>query len=121
MDYPIAVAVRTTIRCRISPVQPSPCSLYRVRPFCPSTVNNATTLLDIQRLPTDNQIRLLLDAADPTLLRPAFVSTFEYLQKREVLSSFRSLANTLLVALDATGYFYSESIHCPSLGGPPSR
>lgn len=29
-------------------------------------VNNGTTLFGIQKLPTDNQIRLLLDAADPT-------------------------------------------------------
>jgi hypothetical protein len=29
-----------------------------------------------------------------------------------VVESFRSFANTLLIALDGTGYFYSEAIHC---------
>lgn len=77
-------------------------------------VNNGTTLFGIQKLPTDNQIRLLLDAADPTLLRSVFACVLEYLKQQEVLDSFRSFANTLLVALDGTVYFYSESIHCAS-------
>jgi len=48
------------------------------------------------------------------LVRPVFASTFSYLQQHEVIDSFRSFADTLLIALDGTGYFYSESIHCPS-------
>jgi TfoX/Sxy family transcriptional regulator of competence genes len=74
--------------------------------------NNGRTLFGIQKLPTDNQIRNLLDPVDPKLLWPAYRSTFEYLQKQGVVESFRSVAKTLLVAVDGTGYFYSESIHC---------
>jgi Transposase DDE domain len=77
-------------------------------------MNNGRTLFGIQKLPTDNQIRNLLDAVDPKQLRPVFVSVFEYLQQLGLIDSFRSFANTLLIALDGTGYFYSESIHCPS-------
>jgi len=51
---------------------------------------------------------------DPKALRPVFASTFSYLQQQQVIDGFRSFANTLLIALDGTGYFYSESIHCPS-------
>jgi len=75
-------------------------------------MNNGRTLFGIQKLPTDNQIRNLLDAVDPQQLRPAFVSVFEYLQQQGRIEAFRSFANTLLIALDGTGYFYSESIHC---------
>ena len=46
------------------------------------------------------------------LLRPVFQQTSEYLIKEKVLEKFRSVGNTLLVALDGTGYFSSESIHC---------
>ncbi|MHC4322581.1 MAG: ISNCY family transposase, partial [Planctomycetota bacterium] len=74
--------------------------------------NNGRTLFGIQKLPTDNQVRNLLDPVDPKLLWPAYRSTFEYLQKWGVIEGFRSFANTLLVAVDGTGYFYSESIHC---------
>jgi TfoX/Sxy family transcriptional regulator of competence genes len=74
--------------------------------------NNGRTLFGIQKLPTDNQIRNLLDPVDPKLLWPAYRQTFKYLQKQGVVKRFRSFANTLLVAIDGTGYFYSESIHC---------
>jgi hypothetical protein len=74
--------------------------------------NNGKTLFGIQELPTDNQIRNLLDPVAPGLLRPAFEATFRYLEQRGVVASFRSFAHTLLVPLDGTGYFTSESIHC---------
>ena len=77
-------------------------------------MNNGRTIFGIQELPCDNQIRNMLDPVNPELLRPVFASTFEYLQSLGVIESFRSFANTLLVAVDGTGYFYSESIHCPS-------
>jgi len=74
--------------------------------------NNGRTLFGIQKLPTDNQIRNLLDPVDPKLLRSAYRATFEYLRKEGVVESFRGFANTLLIAIDGTGYFHSESIHC---------
>jgi hypothetical protein len=77
-------------------------------------MNNGSTLFGIEKLPTDNQIRNLLDPVDPKHLRPVFASVFQYLQHRQVLKQFRSFADTLLIALDGTGYFYSEAIHCPS-------
>jgi len=75
--------------------------------------NNGRTLFGIQKLPTDNQIRNLLDPVEPQLLWSVYQSTFKYLQQQEVVESFRSFANTLLIAVDGTGYFHSESIHCP--------
>ena len=76
-------------------------------------MNNGSTLFGIEKLPTDNQIRNLLDPVDPKHLRPVFASLLQYLQQRQVLKQFRSFANTLLIALDGTGFFYSEAIHCP--------
>jgi hypothetical protein len=46
--------------------------------------NNGKTLFGIQKLPTDNQIRNLLDPVDPTLLRTAYRHTFLYLQAQGV-------------------------------------
>jgi hypothetical protein len=77
-------------------------------------MNNAEKLFGVDDLPTDNQIRNILDTVDPSLLCPVFHDSFRYLKERGILESFRSFANTLLVPLDGTGYFYSESIHCPS-------
>ena len=78
------------------------------------SMNNGETLFGIQKLPTDNQIRNLLDPVDPKHLHAVFGSVFEYLMQQKVVEQFRSFEDTLLVALDGTGYFYSESIHCPS-------
>ncbi len=74
--------------------------------------NNGRTLFGLQKLPTDNQIRNLLDPVDPKLLWPVYRQTFRYLQKQGVVKRFRSFANTLLVAVYGTVYFYSESMHC---------
>jgi hypothetical protein len=74
--------------------------------------NNGRALFGVERLPSDNHIRAHLDGVDPQLLRPVFQQTSEFLIKEKVLEKFRSVGNTLLVALDGTGYFGSESIHC---------
>jgi len=76
--------------------------------------SNARSVFAIRGIPTDNQIRGVLDLIDPTLLRAAFGLTVDLLKEKEVLDSFRFLEGKLLLALDGTGYFFSESIHCPS-------
>ena len=76
--------------------------------------NNASTLFGIQQIPSDNHIRALLDPVDPALLDPVYEKCFDLMQQHELIQPMRSFANSLLVALDGTGYFQSESIHCPS-------
>ena len=75
--------------------------------------SNARSVFAIRDIPSDNQIRGVLDLVDPAQLRPGFGLTVDLLQTRGVLDSFRFLEDKLLLALDGTGYFYSESIHCP--------
>jgi len=75
--------------------------------------NNARTLFAIEKVPSDNHVRSNLDGVDPTLVRPVYQHTIEYLNERGVLNRFRSLGGTLLVAIDGTGYFSSEAISCP--------
>jgi hypothetical protein len=76
-------------------------------------MNNAATMFAIDQLPTDVQIRNVLDEMAPDTWRMVYRRGFEYLQSNEALAGFRDFNNTLLVALDGTGYFYSERIHCP--------
>jgi hypothetical protein len=76
--------------------------------------NNARSLFGVQQIPSDNQIRALLDPVDPALLNPVYEKCFDLMQQRGLMQPMRSFANSLLVALDGTGYFLSESIHCPS-------
>jgi len=74
--------------------------------------NNAHTLFDVEQIPCDNQVRTLLDPLAPSVLDPVFVEVFERLEQHRLLAHFRVLDNQLLVALDGTNYFASNTIHC---------
>ena len=73
---------------------------------------NAESLFDLSDIPSDNQIRNLLDAVNPDHLQSVYRQTFLALEQTEVLKSWRSYANQLLVAIDGTEYFSSKNIHC---------
>jgi len=73
---------------------------------------NAESLFGIERIPCDNQIRAQLDPVAPVSLSPVFREIFEKLDRNGVLKDFRSHANNLLVILDGTQYFSSQTIHC---------
>ncbi len=76
--------------------------------------NNVSSLFGVAQIPSDNHIRALLDPVDPALLIPVYEKCLALAQEQQLVQRMRSFANTLLVALDATGYFLSESIHCDS-------
>lgn len=73
--------------------------------------NNAQTLFGVFRIPTDNQIRTLLDAVKPEAMYPMFDVIFDGLQGAGVIDAFRTADNRLLLALDGTQYFSSQKIH----------
>ena len=74
--------------------------------------NNAHTLLGVEQIPCDNQVRKLLDPIAPYHLDPVFIEVFEGLEQHRMLANFRVLTDQLLVALDGTHYFSSKTIHC---------
>jgi hypothetical protein len=74
--------------------------------------NNAHTLLGVEQIPCDNQVRTLLDPIAPSHLDAVFVAVFELLEQHRMLAHFRVLGDQLLVALDGTHYFSSTAIHC---------
>lgn len=74
--------------------------------------NNAQTLFGVQDIPSDNQVRNLLDPIAPNHLNPIFTDIFEHLEQQRLLEPFRVLDNQLLVSLDGTQYFSSKKIHC---------
>ncbi len=76
--------------------------------------SNAQTLFGMEKIPTDNHIRNLLDPVKPEYLNPVFSSAFEALNAAGHLEYYRSINNTILIALDGTQYFSSNKIHCPN-------
>src|SRR6266700_3195217 len=81
-------------------------------------LSNAKTLFGIKNIPCDNQIRNLLDNADPLLLNSVFTDCFTALNKSGMLDNYRvklgKNKRDLLNALDGTTFFSSDAIHCDS-------
>lgn len=74
--------------------------------------SNAENLFALREIPSDNQIRNLLDPINPQYLDRCYRGIFQELVEFNVLEDYRSFADTLLVAIDGTEYFSSKKIHC---------
>ena len=74
--------------------------------------SNAKTLFKIQKIPSDNHIRQMLDPVPPEELYPVYDEIFAALHERGVLKTFQCVGDTIPVALDGTWYFESGKIHC---------
>jgi hypothetical protein len=75
--------------------------------------DNAESLFSIEAIPSDNQIRNLLDPVPATTIFMAFQKVYQWLEKKGVLKKFLYLDGEILVALDGTEYFSSKKINCP--------
>lgn len=75
--------------------------------------NNAQSLFGVHQIPSDNQIRNLLDGVEPEQVFPVFEEILQILDEQGQLDGFRSVSDTLLVAMDGTEYFSSTQLCCP--------
>jgi len=75
--------------------------------------NNAHGLFGVHQIPSDNQIRNLLDAVPPEALWPLYRWLLQALEVQRKLEAFHVLGDSVLVALDGVEYFSSQKIHCP--------
>src|SRR2546426_5246530 len=75
---------------------------------------NLHTIYGIERVPCDTHMREILDPVSPKWLRPVFTSVFRQLQRGKALEEMVFLDGYYLLALDGTGYFSSQTIHCDS-------
>src|SRR3989442_4438055 len=72
------------------------------------------TIYGLQRVPCDTHMRELLDPVSPKWLRPVCTRVFRQLQRGKALEAMVFLDGHSLLALDGTGYFSSQTIHCAS-------
>lgn len=75
---------------------------------------NMRNLFRIARIPSDTQMREILDSVEPRQLRPLFDAVFRQVQRGKALESFVFYKECYLLSLDGTGYFSSSAIHCDS-------
>ncbi len=74
--------------------------------------NNAKSLFGIEAIPSDNQIRNLLDMLNPEPFFEIFRTNLKNLRESGYLQDF-SFLGQWLVALDGVEYFSSKSLNCP--------
>src|SRR5687768_12217982 len=78
------------------------------------TEANLQRVYGIGRVPCDTAMREILDPVEPEHLRPAFKAGCRTLQRGKALEEMVFVQGHYLLALDATGYFASNEIHCDS-------
>jgi hypothetical protein len=78
------------------------------------TEDNLQRVYGIERVPCDTSMREILDLVKPQFLRPAFKQVFRQLQRGKALEEMVFVEGHYLLALDGTGYFSSQQIHCES-------
>src|SRR5260370_39849202 len=81
--------------------------------FCRRPVDhNLRSVFGLQAIPSDTQLRTILDDVDPESLRPVFRDVFRQLQRGKVLEQYVFLQGCYLIALDGVEYFCSTKVHC---------
>jgi|SRR5436190_692695 len=74
--------------------------------------HNLRSVFGLEAIPSDTQIRTILDEVTPDQIRPAFKDLFRPLQRGKVLEEFVFLEGCYLIALDGVEYFSSQKVHC---------
>jgi hypothetical protein len=75
--------------------------------------HNLQSVFGLRAIPSDTQMRTILDGVDPDEIRPLFRDVFHELDRGKVLEDYRLLGGHYLIALDGVEYFRSKKVHCP--------
>lgn len=74
--------------------------------------DNAHTLFHVEHIPSDNQIRNLLDPIAPVHIHTVYDWVHDQLQATGELDRYRAFNGTFLIPLDGVTYFSSTQLHC---------
>ncbi|MDP2750478.1 MAG: transposase [Nanoarchaeota archaeon] len=75
---------------------------------------NLKNIFSINEVPSDTQMRKILDDLNPDKIRAAFKDVFRQVQRGKDLERMTFYDGCYLLSMDGTGYFSSDSIHCPN-------
>ena len=73
---------------------------------------NLKRVFGMENIPSDTQMRTILDEVNPETLRPLYKRVFSQLQRGKVLERMTFMGRYYLLSLDGTGYFSSQTVHC---------
>lgn len=72
------------------------------------------TSFGVNDIPSQTQLRDIVDEVKSEQLRPVFEDYFSRLQRGKHLSRYQLFPGLYICSIDATQYFSSKSIHCDS-------
>jgi len=75
---------------------------------------NMKNLFRIRQVPSDTQMREILDPLQPDSLRPLFNDVLRLLQRGKALEPYVFHEGCYLLSLDGTEYYASKKVHCDS-------
>jgi len=73
---------------------------------------NLRRVFGLQAIPSDTQMRTILDEVAPESLRPVFKAVVQQLQRGKELEKMTFMGKYYLASMDGTGYFSSKNVHC---------
>ena len=76
--------------------------------------SNLKTLYQVSRVPSDTQMRTILDDVETKDLRPIFKSLFLKAQRAKILEKYKFLGDKYLLVIDGTQCFCSDEVSCES-------
>lgn len=76
--------------------------------------NNLKKMYNISKVPSDTQMRSIVDNIDPVYIKSIFKKIFSQIQRGKVLEDFIYHKGTYLCSIDGTGYFSSNKVNCDS-------
>lgn len=74
--------------------------------------NNLSTVFGIDAIPSDTQLRDVVDSHDCAAITEVYRQWFAKLQRAKKLEPYQTLGGYYLVTLDGSEYFTSEHVHC---------
>ena len=74
--------------------------------------DNVQSLFDVKGIPSDNQIRNIVDGIEPEAISPVFNAALKAARRNGIINEYRILDGGVLLAIDGLWYFNSENIHC---------
>lgn len=73
---------------------------------------NLLNIFRIQKVPSDSQMRKVLDEVNPAPLRQGFRRYFELLRQAKVVKAYEYFPGMTLVSIDGVEHFSSTQVHC---------
>ena len=74
---------------------------------------NLKKIYGLEKVPSDTQMRAIVDPVSPEAIKPIFKDVYQVVKQNGVLEKLKFLGH-YLVSLDGSGYFSSDTIHCPN-------